>query len=141
GAALYTFHQPGLYAYVNHNLIEAILLGAAAHVMVDGDRWNHDLMTTPSAVGAIKPDTDVSLPGKQCNCGAPRRRPATPARAGVAFFVGLCWSRRDGLGVWIGPAAGGRDKQNMDVLRVNLGRESVDGLRGMPRIHASARHA
>src|SRR5690554_7692399 len=25
GAALYTFKQPGLYAYVNHNLIEAIL--------------------------------------------------------------------------------------------------------------------
>ena len=62
GAALYTFHQPGLYAYVNHNLIEAILLGAAAHVMVDGDRWNHDLMTTPSPVGTIQPDTDQSLP-------------------------------------------------------------------------------
>ncbi len=31
GSALYTFRQPGLYAYVNHNLIEAINLGAAAH--------------------------------------------------------------------------------------------------------------
>ena len=62
GAALYTFLQPGIYAYVNHNLIEAVLLGAAAHFKVEGDKWNHDLMTTPSAVGAIAPDTDLSLP-------------------------------------------------------------------------------
>ncbi len=44
GAALYTFRQPGLYAYLNHNLIEAFALGAAAHVQVEGD-WNNDLMT------------------------------------------------------------------------------------------------
>ena len=44
GAALYTFRQPGLYAYVNHNLIEAIALGAVAHVQVTGE-WNNDLMT------------------------------------------------------------------------------------------------
>ncbi len=44
GASLYTFRQPGLYAYVNHNLIEALALGAAAHVRVEGD-WNNDLMT------------------------------------------------------------------------------------------------
>src|SRR5690554_4514056 len=56
GAALYTFKQPGLYAYVNHNLIEAILLGAAAHVMVEGDKWDHDLMTLPSPTGPIKAD-------------------------------------------------------------------------------------
>lgn len=43
GAALYTFRQPGLYAYLNHNLIEAFALGAAAHVRVEGD-WNNDLM-------------------------------------------------------------------------------------------------
>lgn len=43
GAALYTFRQPGLYAYVNHNLIEAIALGAVAHVQVKGE-WNNDLM-------------------------------------------------------------------------------------------------
>ncbi len=42
-AATYTFKQPGLYAYVNHNLIEAIVLGAAAHVSVEGE-WNNDLM-------------------------------------------------------------------------------------------------
>lgn len=62
GAAMYTFEQPGLHVYLNHNLIEAVLLGAAAHIKVEGDKWNHDLMTTPSPVGAIKPDTDLSLP-------------------------------------------------------------------------------
>ncbi|GLQ56616.1 nitrite reductase, copper-containing [Devosia nitrariae] len=45
GAALYTFLQPGVYAYVNHNLIEAFELGAAAHLKVTGE-WNDDLMTS-----------------------------------------------------------------------------------------------
>ncbi|MDQ8698239.1 copper-containing nitrite reductase [Hyphomicrobium sp. LHD-15] len=45
GAAFYTFEQPGIYAYVNHNLIEAFELGAAAHFTVTGD-WNSDLMTS-----------------------------------------------------------------------------------------------
>ncbi len=43
GAALYKFLQPGVYAYVNHNLIEAVNLGATAHFIVDGT-WNNDLM-------------------------------------------------------------------------------------------------
>jgi nitrite reductase (NO-forming) len=43
GAMLYTFRQPGIYAYVNHNLIEAVMLGATAHVVVDGE-WDDDLM-------------------------------------------------------------------------------------------------
>ncbi|MCP1200513.1 copper-containing nitrite reductase [Notoacmeibacter sp. MSK16QG-6] len=43
GAAMYTFKQPGVYAYVNHNLIEAALLGATAHFVVDGE-WNNALM-------------------------------------------------------------------------------------------------
>ncbi len=51
GAALYTFEQPGIYAYVNHNLIEAFELGAAAHFTVTGD-WNDDLMTTVVAPSA-----------------------------------------------------------------------------------------
>ncbi len=42
-AMLYEFLQPGLYAYLNHNLIEAFLFGAAAHVHVEGE-WNNDLM-------------------------------------------------------------------------------------------------
>lgn len=43
GAMIYKFRQPGLYAYVNHNLIEAVMLGATAHVVVDGE-WDDDLM-------------------------------------------------------------------------------------------------
>ncbi|MEN4903613.1 copper-containing nitrite reductase [Luteimonas sp. TWI1416] len=62
GAALYTFRQPGLYVYLNHNLIEAVLLGAAAHIKVDGDTWNHDLMTTPAPAGPIKASTSLALP-------------------------------------------------------------------------------
>jgi len=53
GAALYTFLQPGLYAYVNHNLIEAIMKGAAGHVKVDGE-WNDDLMTQVSKPSIIR---------------------------------------------------------------------------------------
>jgi nitrite reductase (NO-forming) len=42
-ASMYTFEQPGVYAYVNHNLIEAALLGATAHFVVEGE-WNNALM-------------------------------------------------------------------------------------------------
>lgn len=52
GAALYTFLQPGVYAYVNHNLIEAVELGATAHFVVEGD-WNDDLMKQMEAPGPI----------------------------------------------------------------------------------------
>jgi nitrite reductase (NO-forming) len=52
GAALYTFRQPGIYAYVNHNLIEAAELGATAHITVDGE-WNDDLMTQVRAPAPI----------------------------------------------------------------------------------------
>lgn len=43
GAAVYTFRQPGLYAYLNHNLIEAVMKGATAHIKVEGE-WDDDLM-------------------------------------------------------------------------------------------------
>jgi len=43
GAALYTFQQPGVYVYLNHNLIEAVELGAASHVVVEGE-WDDGLM-------------------------------------------------------------------------------------------------
>jgi nitrite reductase (NO-forming) len=52
GAATYTFLQPGIYAYVNHNLIEAVELGATAHFVVEGE-WNDDLMTQVEAPGPI----------------------------------------------------------------------------------------
>lgn len=52
GAALYTFKQPGVYAYLNHNLIEAFELGAAGHIKVEG-KWNDDLMKQIKAPGPI----------------------------------------------------------------------------------------
>jgi nitrite reductase (NO-forming) len=54
GAALYTFREPGVYAYVNHNLIEAVELGATAHIKVEG-KWNEDLMKQVSPPGPIPP--------------------------------------------------------------------------------------
>ena len=58
GAVVYTFRQPGLYAYLTHNLIEAVDLGALAHMRVDG-AWDDDLMTqvmppSPMAGGRAK---------------------------------------------------------------------------------------
>jgi nitrite reductase (NO-forming) len=52
GAATYKFLQPGIYAYVTHNLIEAVELGAAAHFKVEG-KWNDDLMTQVKAPSEI----------------------------------------------------------------------------------------
>ncbi|SUA53234.1 Copper-containing nitrite reductase precursor [Oligella ureolytica] len=43
GAAMYTFKQPGVYVYLNHNLIEAINLGAMAEIKVDGV-WDNKYM-------------------------------------------------------------------------------------------------
>jgi nitrite reductase (NO-forming) len=42
-AMIYKFRQPGTYVYLNHNLIEAFILGAKAEVKVEG-KWNDDLM-------------------------------------------------------------------------------------------------
>jgi nitrite reductase (NO-forming) len=53
GAALYTFKQPGIYVYLSHNLIEAVELGAASHVVVEGE-WNDELMSQISEPGPIK---------------------------------------------------------------------------------------
>jgi nitrite reductase (NO-forming) len=53
GAALYTFRQPGIYAYLTHNLIEAVELGATAHFKVEGE-WNNDLMTQ------VKPPSPIA---------------------------------------------------------------------------------
>ena len=64
GAAMYKFLQPGIYAYVTHNLIEAVELGATAHFKVEG-KWNDDLMSQikapepipPKLQGALQPTT------------------------------------------------------------------------------------
>jgi nitrite reductase (NO-forming) len=42
-AALHEFVQPGVFVYLSHNLIEAVMMGAASHVIVEGD-WNNNLM-------------------------------------------------------------------------------------------------
>jgi nitrite reductase (NO-forming) len=55
GAALYKFLQPGIYAYVTHNLIEAVELGATAHFKVEGT-WNNDLMMQ------VKPPAPIGKP-------------------------------------------------------------------------------
>ncbi|WP_027553267.1 copper-containing nitrite reductase [Bradyrhizobium sp. Cp5.3] len=54
GAAMYKFLQPGIYAYVTHNLIEAADLGATAHFKVEG-KWNDDLMTQVKAPAEVPP--------------------------------------------------------------------------------------
>lgn len=60
GAALYKFQQPGIYAYVTHNLIEAADLGATAHFKVEG-KWNDDLMTQVKAPAEIPLQTQGAL--------------------------------------------------------------------------------
>ncbi|MEE9157660.1 MAG: copper-containing nitrite reductase [Gammaproteobacteria bacterium] len=51
-AMMVEFRQPGLYAYVNHNLIEAFMLGAAAHVQVAGE-WDDNLIKQVKKPAAI----------------------------------------------------------------------------------------
>ena len=43
-AAVYTFQQPGVYVYLNHDLIKAFLYDAKAFIHVEGE-WDDDLMT------------------------------------------------------------------------------------------------
>lgn len=52
-AALYQFRQPGTYAYLNHNLIEAFDFGAVAQVKVEG-KWDDNLMKQIEKPAAIK---------------------------------------------------------------------------------------
>jgi nitrite reductase (NO-forming) len=65
GAALYTFRQPGIYAYVTHNLIEAVELGATAHFKVEGT-WSDDLMKQ------VRPPEPIPEP-KQGALGLPAK--------------------------------------------------------------------
>jgi nitrite reductase (NO-forming) len=52
-AALYKFLEPGIYGYLNHNMVEAVELGATAHIKVTGP-WDHDLMTQVKAPAPIE---------------------------------------------------------------------------------------
>ena len=67
GAALSKFLQPGIVAYVNHNMIEAFELGATAHFRVEG-QWNDDLMTqvkAPGPIPAISSRIDLTHPQRR----------------------------------------------------------------------------
>lgn len=52
-AMIYQFREPGTYAYLNHNLIEAFAFGAVAQVKVEG-KWNDSLMKQISKPEKLK---------------------------------------------------------------------------------------
>jgi len=52
-AAVYTFEQPGTYAYLNHNLIMAFIKDAKAYIHVEGE-WNNELMEQTSPPTAVE---------------------------------------------------------------------------------------
>lgn len=52
-AALYQFKEPGMYAYLNHNLIEALAFGAVAQIKVKGN-WDDNLMKQIAKPAKIK---------------------------------------------------------------------------------------
>lgn len=52
-AALYQFRQPGVYAFVNHNLIEAVAFGALATIKAEGE-WDNALMKEVKKAGPIQ---------------------------------------------------------------------------------------
>ncbi len=52
-AMIYQFRQPGTYAYLNHNLIEAFVFGAVAQIKVEG-KWDDNLMKQISKQEKIK---------------------------------------------------------------------------------------
>jgi nitrite reductase (NO-forming) len=52
-AAVYTFRQPGLYAYLNHNLIMAFVKDAKAYIHVEGE-WDDKLMEQTSPPTTVK---------------------------------------------------------------------------------------
>ncbi len=80
GAALYTFRQPGVYAYLSHNLIEAVELGATAHFKVEG-KWNDALMSQVAAPRPIGTVASVARTGPSQGAAASHPNPAaiTPA--------------------------------------------------------------
>jgi nitrite reductase (NO-forming) len=54
GAALFRFREPGVYAYINHALIEAVEMGATADFKVQG-AWNDDLMSQVNSPRPVPP--------------------------------------------------------------------------------------
>lgn len=52
-AALYKFREPGTYVYLNHNLVEAFVLGAIAQIKVEG-QWDESLMKPVKKPGPLQ---------------------------------------------------------------------------------------
>lgn len=52
-AAVYTFKQPGLFVYLNHNLIMAFIKDAKAFIHVEGE-WDNELMEQTSPPTAVE---------------------------------------------------------------------------------------
>ena len=52
-AALYKFREPGTYAFLNHNLIEAFEYGAVAQIKVEG-KWDSTYMKQIAKPSPIK---------------------------------------------------------------------------------------
>jgi nitrite reductase (NO-forming) len=88
GAALYTFKQPGVYAYVNHNLIEAFEKGAAGHFVVEG-KWNDDLMKQLKAPAPIDAETQAALAKNKPVAAAPAKVASAPAKAAAPAKVAV----------------------------------------------------
>ncbi|MYN13995.1 nitrite reductase, copper-containing [Pusillimonas sp. TS35] len=86
GVMAYTFKQPGVYAYVNHNLIEAFEKGAAGHVVVEGE-WNNDLMKQIKAPAAIPGEKPAAKPAAAAPA-APAKIAAAPVAKKVAAAAG-----------------------------------------------------
>jgi hypothetical protein len=93
-AMLYKFLEPGIYAYVNHNMTEAVELGATAIIKVDGP-WDNDLMTQVKPPGAIEEPAiaqgsskQPSAPKAVADAGKTPIQPAktTPPAATPEFF-------------------------------------------------------
>lgn len=52
-ASIYQFREPGTYTILDHNLIEGLVYGAAAQIVVEG-KWNDDLMMEVKKPAPIK---------------------------------------------------------------------------------------
>ena len=53
GASIHTIRQPGTYAYLSHNLIEAFVFDATAILVAEGE-WDNDLMEQVKEPGPIQ---------------------------------------------------------------------------------------
>ena len=53
GASIHTIRQPGTYAYLSHNLIEAFVFDAKAILVAEGE-WDNDLMEQVKPPGNIQ---------------------------------------------------------------------------------------